>query len=182
MMNVVPQYNHLSHVHAHKCQSYIRLILISIVSSKRLYCAPSTMTGKYFDSHINHLKPGLEPRTPSKGLLLQTLQQGSVSPELLCSIQTDWSAHGDKILFYACSGEVLEIQEEDLQSSNQRPGLKYDAKILLVNHQICEEARAATIAAYTENIFTSNHLSFLSSLCTSCPTRMFKPFGSLSWS
>ena len=63
----------------------------------------------------------------------------------------------DKVLFYACEGRVFIVVDKDIESSNwppaPRPGLRFDPKLLLVNHQICEEAKAATIAAYTTNVF-----------------------------
>jgi len=63
----------------------------------------------------------------------------------------------DKVLFYACEGRVFKVVAEDIKISKwppaPRPGLRFDPKLLLINHQICEEAKAATIAAYTTNVF-----------------------------
>lgn len=62
----------------------------------------------------------------------------------------------DKILFHACEGRVFEIVSRDIRRSDgpqSRPGLRYDRNLLLVNHQFCEEAKAAAFAAYTTNVF-----------------------------
>ncbi len=63
----------------------------------------------------------------------------------------------DKVLFYACEGRVFKVVDKDIRLSNwppaPRPGLRFDTNLLLVNHQICEEAKAATTAAYTTNVF-----------------------------
>lgn len=63
----------------------------------------------------------------------------------------------DKVLFYACEGRIFKVIDEDIKLSKRppapRPGLRFDRNLLLINHQICKEVQAATIAAYTTNVF-----------------------------
>lgn len=63
----------------------------------------------------------------------------------------------DKVLFYACEGRIFKVVDEDIKLSRgppgPRPGLRFDRNLLLINHQFCEEVKAATIAAYTTNVF-----------------------------
>ena len=79
----------------------------------------------------------------------------------------------DKILAYACEGKVFKVQGKDLKQSDSirpRPGLKYDPDLLLVNHQICEEAKGATIVAYTRNTFHFESPSVLECFASKLPS------------
>ena len=60
----------------------------------------------------------------------------------------------DKIMVYACENQVIRVQAKHLEESKSdrpRPGLRYDTRLLLINRQLCEEAKTAAFHAYTKN-------------------------------